>query len=399
MDGELVFSAERLVNETPILKVAFGQKGRCEMRRFEIPMVVTSLLGLYLFAGLDVPPARADFTFGEPVNIQSTFPFLDPATGFINCFSADGLEVYFESQRSGGYGLRDLWVCKRPSIEDNWGPPENLGPLINSATWDKHASISANGLELYFYSFKPGGYGQCDIYVTRRATRTSPWGPPTNLGPKVNGSSEDFFPAVSPDGLELYFASNRPGGYGKWDLYVSKRTTPNDPWGDPLNLGPPVNSPAEEGWASLSPDGLLMFFMSQRPGGFGPWGDIYAARRASRSAPWQAPVNLGPMVNATTWNVPFVSADGSALYIRCDPADDMSAWTYKAPILPIADFNDDGKVDLVDLVTLIDAWGTDSTLCDIGPYAWGDGKVDIEDLKVFMTYHEKENPPKAGVGN
>jgi len=66
---------------------------------------------------------------------------------------------------------------------------------------------------------------------------------------------------------------------------------------------------------------------------------------------------------------------------------------WQAPIIPIVDFNADGKVDLVDLVMLIDNWGTNKTLCDIGPMPWGDGKVDIEDLKVFMTYYEKENPP------
>jgi hypothetical protein len=363
------------------------------MKLFGISMVVTSLVGLSFFASLDAP-ARADFTFGTPVDIQSDFPFLDPATEWINCFSADGLEAYFESQRLGGYGLVDLWLCKRASVEDAWSSSENLGPLINSATWDKHAFISADGLELYFYSYRPGGYGQADLYVTRRATCTSPWEPPTNLGPKVNGSSEDFFPSVSPDGLELYFGSTRPGGYGAWDLYVSKRATTNDPWGDPVNLGPTVNSPGQEGWVAFSPDWLLMFFWSDRPGGFGPWGDNYMARRASRSAPWQPAVNLGPIINATVWNGPLgVTADGSALYILCDPNDDMTTWTYQAPILPIVDFNADGQVDVDDLRLLIDNWGTDNTLYDIGPYAWGDGKVDIEDVKAFIAEWEKQTPP------
>jgi len=62
-------------------------------------------------------------------------------------------------------------------------------------------------------------------------------------------------------------------------------------------------------------------------------------------------------------------------------------------ILPIVDFNTDKKVDLVDLVMLIDDWGTNKTHCDIGPMPWDDGKVDIEDLKVFMAYYEKANPP------
>ena len=76
----------------------------------------------------------------------------------------------------------------------------------------------------------------------------------------------------------------------------------------------------------------------------------------------------------------------------CAETDGIWA-NWQAPILPIVDFNADGKVDLVDLVMLIDDWGKTKSVCDIGPMPWGDGKVDIEDLKVFMTYYEKENPP------
>ncbi len=94
----------------------------------------------------------------------------------------------------------------------------------------------------------PEGTAQADLYVTRRATRTSPWEAATNLGPKVNSSYDEFVPAVSPDGLELYFSSIRPGGYGSFDFYVSKRATPNDPWGDPVNVGPAVNSPGADAW-------------------------------------------------------------------------------------------------------------------------------------------------------
>jgi Tol biopolymer transport system component/tetratricopeptide (TPR) repeat protein len=346
-DSELVFSAERPVNKIPVFSIAFGQKGRWERKLFEIPMVVTSLVGLGFLAGLDAP-ARADFTFGAPVNIKSTFPSLNPAPyEFINCFSADGLEVYFNSPRSGGQGGLDLWVYKRASVEDGWGPPENLGPMVNTASNDWGASITGDGLELYFFSNRPGGYSSSalsDLYVTKRATRTSPWGPATNLGPKVNGSFRNNWPTVSADGLELYFSSNRPGGYGGSDLYVSMRATTNDPWGDPVNVGSAVNSPSGELVPSLTPDGLLMFFHSSRPGGVGQWGDGYVARRASRSAPWQPAANLGPIVNATAFNWPVGCPDGSALYILGDPKDDGGNYTYKAPILPTVDFNADRKV-------------------------------------------------------
>jgi Tol biopolymer transport system component len=352
-------------------------------------MVVMSLLGFSLLASVDPPPARADFTFGAPVDVQSAFPLLDFAqSDGIACFSADGLEVYTDTLRAGGQGNDDIWVCKRASPEDDWGPPENLGPLVNSAGFDVPRSLTADGLELYFYSWRSGSG---DIYVIKRATRNSPWGPATKLGAPVNSSYVDWG-SVSSDGLELYFHSDRPGGYGGFDFYVSRRATRNDPWGDPNNLGSAVNSPGNEASPVLSPDGLLLVFQDDgtRPGGYGG-GDLWMTRRASRSAPWQPPVNLGPMVNGPNDEfLPCFAPDGSALYID---RGDNSTYTYtqwKAPILPIVDFNADGKVDLDDLRLLIDNWGTDKTLYDIGPYAWGDGKVDIEDLKVFTAEWEKQ---------
>ncbi len=342
--------------------------------------------------------SRYEVARTEAKSIQSDFPFLDPATEWISCFSADGLEVYGIScgNRPGSYGKGDLWVCKRASPEDDWGLPENLGATINSASNDGSPFLTADGLDLYFWSGRAGGYGAQDLYVTRRATRTSPWGVPTNLGQPVNGSQQESAPVVSPDGLELYFASTRPGGYAGWDAYVSKRATKNDPWGDPVNLGPAVNSPTDDSVSSLSPDGLLMIVNSNRPGGFGPWGDGYVTRRASRSAPWQPAVNLGPVVNATVYNGPFMGADGSALYIMCDPKDDMTTWAYKAPILPIVDFNADKKVDLDDLRLLIDNWGTNNPRYDIGPYAWGDGIVDAQDLLV-LAEHMANTPGDVNV--
>jgi len=365
------------------------------MKRFEIPTVATSLVGLCLFASLGVPTAHADFTFGEPVSIQSDFPFLT-ATDWIFCFSPDELEVYLcLADRPGGYGDYDIWVSKRASVADEWGTPENLGPLVNGASCDIYPRLSADGLELYFQSDRPGGSGDFDLYVTRRATRTSPWEAATNLGPKVNSATADATPSVSPDGLELFFLSDRPVLFDPLDFYVCKRATKNDPWGDPVNAGPAVNSPGNELAASFSPDGLLMFFGSDRPGGtVGAWSDGYMTRRANLSVPWQPAVNLGPIINkAPFFNWSFISPDGSALYILYQFKDDGANWTYKAPILPTVDFNADGKVDLADLTLLIDNWGTSNTLFDIGPYAWGDGKVDIQDLKAFIAEWEKQNQP------
>lgn len=186
---------------------------------------------------------------GQPVNLG---PVINSPSGeAVECISADGLEMYVSSDRPGGQGQWDLWVARRPTTDADWGPPENLGAVINTAVGDELASISADGLTLYFDSDRPGGYGSSDIWITTRATKNDPWGPPVNMGPKINSSAGDACPCISTDGLELYFGSYRAAGYGRCDIYVARRATQNDPWGDPVNLGPVVNSSNEEIFLSL----------------------------------------------------------------------------------------------------------------------------------------------------
>ncbi len=169
--------------------------------------------------------ANADFVFGQPVNLG---PVVNSSSWDI-MFSttADGLEMYIFSNRPGGYGSFDLYVATRESTDDDWGPPVNLGPTVNTPNFEGHGCISADGLELYFLSEnRPGGFGNDDLWVTTRATKADKWGIPVNLGPTVNSSSQIPHGAtISSDGLSLYFASNRAGGSGSWDLWVTTRAS------------------------------------------------------------------------------------------------------------------------------------------------------------------------------
>ena len=338
--------------------------------------------------------AKADFTFGVPTNFGSAFN--TSGDDMPDCFSADGLELYITSDRSGGLGLWDLWVAKRKTVNGRWSTPVNLGSLINTSIRDAGGCISADGLELCFQSRRSGGYGGWDIWITRRAAEDDAWGRPQNLGPVINSTNWDGTPWLSPDELELYFYSmNRAGGYGDGDIWVSTRLTRNDPWGEPVNLGPTVNSSACEIGGALSPDGLLLFFSEDiigplRPGGLGG-SDLWVTRRTTVFDPWGVPVNLGPIVNSAGHDCgPRISPDGSTLYFCSKRPGGFGGPFYgdiwQAPIIPIVDLNRDGIIDSADMRIMVDHWGTDNSLCDIGPMPWGDGIVDVEDLKVISEY-------------
>lgn len=105
--------------------------------------------------------------------------------------------------------------------------------------------------------------------ATEVANADFTFGEPTNLGPTVNSSANDFGTSISPDGLSHYFSSNRPGGSGGHDLWVTTREKIDDDWGNPVNLGPTVNSSAWDSCPEISADGLSLYFASTRLGGSG----------------------------------------------------------------------------------------------------------------------------------
>jgi hypothetical protein len=278
-------------------------------------------LALVVALGLVTERTNADFAFGEPVNLQSVIPVIDPARDFMDCVSYDGLEMYVDSLQPGAQLNLDICVLRRTSQDKDWGPPENLGPTINSPSEDATACISADGLSLYFQSNRPGGYGRLDLYITTRASLSSAWGPPVNLGPKLNTGQNEAWPWITSDGLTLYFhAYNRADGYGRADIYAARRATKDASWDQAVNLGPPINTAMyNESGACPSPDERLLFFSDDntapfRAGGHGG-GDVWMTRRATVSDPWQEPVNLGPKVNGLSFDFgPRISPDGCALY-------------------------------------------------------------------------------------
>jgi predicted secreted protein len=346
--------------------------------------------------------AKADFTFGEPTNLGPPVNTQD-SDGSPH-ISPDGLLLYFQSGRLGGSGVADLWVSARETPDDNWGTPVNLGSMVNSSADDWAPSLSPNGLELFFTSKRPGGPGGfSDIWLTTRATLEDDWGEPEPLGPNINTSGFDGHPSISSDGLELYFCCwddnvDRSGGYGTSDIWVTSRMSLSEPWAEPVNLGETVNSPAFEGEQDISADGLCLVFSGNRPGGSGGW-DLWVTTRKTKEDPWGDPVNLGPEINSTgTDAMADISDDGSILFFASDRSGKQNVFDiWQLPILPIVDLNGDGIVDGEDLRIIGDHWGTDDSLCDIGPMPWGDGIVNVQDLIVIAEYLQPAAPEDLNV--
>jgi len=160
--------------------------------------------------------------------------------------------------------------------------------------------------------------------VTEVANADFIWGIPTNLGPPVNSSYGECGVCISANGLEFYFMSDRPGGYGGFDLWVMKRPTIEGDWGDPMNLGSPANSQYSSWEPSISSDGLSLYFSdghtpqfgNQLPGRLHPDGNIWMITRETIHNTWGAPVNIGPAVNSQHAVHPSISADGLSLYFQ-----------------------------------------------------------------------------------
>ena len=186
-----------------------------------------------------------------------------------------------------------------------WSEPVWLGPVVNSPTRELNPELSPNGLSLYFTSEREGGIR---IYVSRRAAPGCAWGPPVQLPPSINGGVADFSPGLSPDGHLLFFAR---GDHAGQDIYVSRRLDPTDDfgWAPPHPLGPEVNTAANEtGPAFLQAGGGELYFNRGNP----PSTKILVVPMTRNGQP------LGPSREVTELNSPNPTTVNGAVTARRD---------------------------------------------------------------------------------
>jgi|SRR5690242_19324696 WD40 repeat protein len=221
-----------------------------------------------------------DCPWEAPVNLGSVINTSGIEAG--SDLSVDGHLLFFHSNRPGSLGGNDIYVSWRtdPNDDFGWGPPEALGPDVNT-TADENApaylqSAEDGSANLYFTRGDATTQGQ-DLYVAA-VTRDGQTRGPAVLAVELNTIVNDAAPTIRADGRELLFHSPRFGTLGFADLWVSTRQSVQEPWSTPVNLGAPLNTTAFEQQPSLSHDGRTLVWASDRPGGSGGL-DIWMSTR------------------------------------------------------------------------------------------------------------------------
>ena len=248
---------------------------------------------------------------------------------FSPTISPNGKFMVFGSSRPGGLGDKDLWISYYSN--EKWSKPENL-KILNSPYHDQEPFLAYDGNALLFSSDRDGGYGVGDIYVSYKSGKI--WSQPINLGPIINTKDSEKMPSTSIDNKEIYFA-RIPVDYALKKLnhkyiqiYVSKNE--NNQWYPPVKLPSPVNELAYDCAPRIMPDNKTLLFCSLREGGEGSY-YLWMVKSKNKHAPWTGITNLSS-VNTTGNEIYFaftISGDRMYMASRWGEAENFDIYEYK----------------------------------------------------------------------
>lgn len=290
------------------------------MKNYPKPLINFTCIVVLVLAQALLAQAQKYSDWSTPVNLGPVVN--SPGSETQMGVSKNGLSLYLTSNRPGGLGSVDMYVSQRATVDDPWGAPVNLGPTVNSTSGEANPVFSRDGHLMFFQSDRPGGLGSIDIWVCRREHTHDDfdWQPPVNVGSPINSTASDNAPSYfenEEDGLpQLYFSSDRPGGAGGLDIYVSEQTADG-------SFGPAVrvtelSSVAGDTRPTIRHDGLEIFIQSNRAGTTGVF-DLWVSTRDNTLDAWSTPVNIGPTVNTTFIEQnPFLSSDSKTLFFSSD---------------------------------------------------------------------------------
>ncbi len=177
--------------------------------------------------------------------------------------SPDGQEILIYKDDNGDGNIYSTLLNG-----DVWSDPVKLNSNINSKHWEPSAFISADGNAIYFTSDRPGGFGGRDIYVSQRDPKGE-WGKAVNMGALINTEFDEDAPFIHPDGITLFFSSNGHNTMGGFDIFYSALSERGLKWQAPVNVGYPINSPDDDVFYVVSPDKTKAYYSSFKEGGLG----------------------------------------------------------------------------------------------------------------------------------
>ncbi|WP_176223677.1 OmpA family protein [Marivirga sericea] len=258
---------------------------------------------------IGMPSSYTIENVGDDVN--STWPDYAPV------LNEDETVMIFTSRRQEGntnenvdkdnFYFEDIYISKRKGV--TWSKSKNIGQNINTLYHDSNLFLSSDGKVLYIYSDEGNG----DIYYSTE-NAAEEWSKPVPLEGRINsnGFAEQSI-WVSEDGEFMMFASNRPGGYGGFDIYGCYLE--DGQWKRPFNMGPEINTKQDEDGPYMAKDGLTVYFSSKGHKGFGGF-DVFTTKYDPKSEKWTKPENLGYPVNTVDDEVYFhPTSDGERGYL------------------------------------------------------------------------------------
>ncbi|HEX8546326.1 MAG TPA: OmpA family protein [Cytophagaceae bacterium] len=258
-----------------------------------------------------------------------------PYPEFGPVISADGQTLIFTSRRENSTGQKideegdfyeDIYVARK--VKDKWGPAENIGTNINTDGHDASIALSADGKTLFTYDGEgKGNIKYCDL------KKDGSWSKPHSLLGRVNSQDSETSICISSDGSTIYFTSDKPGGKGGFDIYMSKLDFRQE-WGKPVNLGDVINTPFDEEGPFLDLDGKTLYFSSKAHKGMGSF-DLFKSVYDSTSKKWSTPENMGYPINTADDDMYFVlSGDGKHGYyasVREDGSGEKDIYEISMP--------------------------------------------------------------------
>jgi outer membrane protein OmpA-like peptidoglycan-associated protein len=232
-----------------------------------------------------------NFEMAEPVSLEINTTSNEGGSSV----SGNGKLLFFTAcDRADSRGSCDIYVSEKMP-NNRFGNPKNLDPIINSPWWESQPSISSDGKKMYFLSNRPGGYGGWDIWKSIHLP--AGWSTPENLGPTINTRYDEASPFVHPDGQTLYFASAGHPGFGAKDLFVSHLT--DSGWTKPLNMGSPINNAMDQSGIWISTDGKSGILTSDDAPSLGKT-DLFSFEVPEPFRPWPTQWNRFQFVDAQT---------------------------------------------------------------------------------------------------